>query len=170
MAETHKKTHFADVLKALSGARIFSQRQGRQRRLTPPKMLSAGAPNITPQNMRFAGAPNITGPGIPARYCQGTRQSYGGSTQKNALRRRARDAAVGGNTKKRTSPTREGCGCGRKCFCHNKKDAAGNTYMVLSRRLTKLWRKQAAHSRIRSAEAKCKKKGEIPTMPCGAIL
>ena len=28
-AETHKKTHFADVLKALSGARIFSQRQGR---------------------------------------------------------------------------------------------------------------------------------------------
>ena len=43
-AETHKKTHFADVLKALSGARIFSQRQGRQRRLTPPKMLSAGAP------------------------------------------------------------------------------------------------------------------------------
>ena len=44
-AETHKKTHFADVLKALSGARIFSQRQGRQRRLTPPKMLSAGAPN-----------------------------------------------------------------------------------------------------------------------------
>ena len=32
MAETHKKTHFADVLKALSGARIFSQRQGKQRR------------------------------------------------------------------------------------------------------------------------------------------
>ena len=57
MAETHKKTHFADVLKALSGARIFSQRQGKQRRLTPPKMLSAGAQDITPQNMRFAGAP-----------------------------------------------------------------------------------------------------------------
>ena len=32
MAETHKKTHFADVLKALSGARIFLQRQGKQRR------------------------------------------------------------------------------------------------------------------------------------------
>ena len=31
-AETHKKTHFADVLKVLSGARIFSQRQGKQRR------------------------------------------------------------------------------------------------------------------------------------------
>ena len=57
MAERHKKMRFADVLKALSGARIFSQRQGRQRRLTPPKMLSAGAPDITPQNMRFAGTP-----------------------------------------------------------------------------------------------------------------
>lgn len=31
-AETHKKMRFADVLKALSGARIFSQRQGKQRR------------------------------------------------------------------------------------------------------------------------------------------
>ena len=114
MAETHKKTHFADVLKALSGARIFSQRQGRQRRLTPPKMLSAGAPNITPQNMRFAGAPNITGPGIPVRYCQGTRQSYGGNTKKHALRRRAESALPSENifvkTRKwwqnsRTSPT-----------------------------------------------------------------
>ncbi len=27
---------------------------------TPPKMLSARAPNITPQNMRFAGTPDIT--------------------------------------------------------------------------------------------------------------
>ena len=43
--------------------------------------------------------------------------------------------------------------CGDPEYCRPR-----NTCAVLSRRLTKLWRKQAAHSRIRSTEAKCKKR------------
>ena len=111
--------------------------------------------------MRFAGTPDITPPKM---------LSAGAPECLHGIVKAPDKVMAETHKKKRTSPTREGCGCGRKCFCHNKKGAAGNTCMVLPRRLTKLWRKQAAHSRIRSAEAKCKKKGEIPTMPCGAIL